>query len=151
MYRIEPAALEHLPQLADLLEELFSMEPDFQPDREKQLGGLRQIIEDPRIGWILTAREGKSVIAMVNLLFTISTAQGGRVVLMEDLIVRASHRGKGVGSQLLKQVIEFAGDRGASRITVLTGGDNAGAKRFYQKHGFQASRMLPLRLHLNAG
>jgi GNAT superfamily N-acetyltransferase len=148
MARIEPATLEDLPQLAELLLGLFAQEADFEPDREKQLGGLRQIIEDARIGRILVARDGREVVGMVNLLFTISTAEGGRVAWLEDLIVHPSHRGKGMGSQLIKEAVQFARERGIRRITLLTDGDNSDAIRFYERHGFSKSAMRPMRLHL---
>jgi len=38
---IEPATIDDLPQLADLLYDLFSQEADFIPNRDKQLRGLR--------------------------------------------------------------------------------------------------------------
>jgi len=34
------AAADDLPQLADLLAELFTLESDFRPDRDRQLRGL---------------------------------------------------------------------------------------------------------------
>jgi hypothetical protein len=42
---IEPATLEDIAQLTDLLTTLFTQEADFQPDRAKQEQGLRMIIE----------------------------------------------------------------------------------------------------------
>jgi GNAT superfamily N-acetyltransferase len=146
--QIEPATLEDVPQLAELLGELFAMEPDFKPDPDKQVRGLSQIIGRPETGCILVAREGKQILGMVNLLFTVSTAEGGLVVWLEDLIVRAEHRGGGLGTQLLERAIEFARARGCTRITLLTDGRNAGAKRFYERHGFKGSSMVPMRLHL---
>ena len=47
---IEQATLEDLPQLTDLLEELFTQESDFTPDRSKQMRGLRLILEQPAAG-----------------------------------------------------------------------------------------------------
>ena len=88
------------------------------------------------------------VIGMVNLLFTISTAEGGRVILLEDLIVRREHRGRGLGTTLMKATIALAKDEGISRITLLTDLDNTEAICFYQKHGFQTSLMKPLRLRV---
>ena len=35
--RIEPATVDDLSELADLLADLFSQEADFTPDREKQI------------------------------------------------------------------------------------------------------------------
>jgi GNAT superfamily N-acetyltransferase len=146
--QIETATLGDVPQLAELLGELFALEPDFKPDRSKQLRGLRSIIRSPKTGCILVAREGKQILGMVNLLFTVSTAEGGPAVLMEDLIVRAEHRGGGLGTKLLKHAIKFARTKGCTRITLLTSEQNAGAIRFYKRHGFKVSTMMPMRLHL---
>lgn len=150
-HKIEPATVEDIPQLADLLGELFALEPYFEPNRDKQLRGLKLIIEQPETGCILVLREGKTVLAMVNLLFTVSTAEGGPAVLMEDLIVRAENRAGGLGTQLLEHAVEFAKARGMTRITLLTDGNNAGAIRFYQRHGFRLSSMVPMRRHLTEG
>src|SRR5438105_3761566 len=49
---IEQATLEDLPQLADLLIDLFTQEADFVPNRAKQLRGLRLILEQPNRGRI---------------------------------------------------------------------------------------------------
>ena len=43
--RIEPATIEDLPQLVELLVALFSEEADFNPDKAKQEQGLRMILE----------------------------------------------------------------------------------------------------------
>ena len=45
---------------------------------------------------------------MVNMLFTISTAEGGFVIILEDLIVSQDHRGMGYGAQLIDYVLDFA-------------------------------------------
>jgi hypothetical protein len=45
METIEPATLNDVPQMADLLHLLFTQEADFRPDREKQERGLRDRIE----------------------------------------------------------------------------------------------------------
>jgi len=50
---------------------------------------------------------------------------------------------------LLRYATDFARERGCKRITLLTDGDNRGAQRFYGRHGFIASSMVPLRLPLD--
>ena len=85
---IGPANLSDVPQLCDLLELLFSEEAEFYPNRDLQSAALRQIIESPEAGQILVLRDGRSVVGMVNLLFTISTALGGRVAIIEDMVVQ---------------------------------------------------------------
>ena len=148
MVSIEPAASEDIPQLVELLSALFTQETDFRPDPAKHARGLRLIIEQAQVGRIFVARERGDIVGMVNLLFTVSTAEGGLVVLLEDLVVRPGHRDKGTGSALLRHAIDFAGANGFARITLLTDRVNEQAMRFYARHGFQLSAMVPMRLVL---
>lgn len=144
--RIEPATLEDMPQLVELLSALFSEEEDFVPDPRKQEHGVRMILEQPSRGRIFVLRTDHMAIGMANLLFTISTAEGGLVVLLEDVIVHPQHRGQGYGGQLLEYVIQFAREKGFRRITLLTDRISAESQSFFQKHGFKFSSMIPMRL-----
>jgi GNAT superfamily N-acetyltransferase len=148
MHPITPATKEDIPQLAGLLHLLFSQEADFKPDAGRQTRGLRQIIESPQSGIILVARSGAKIVGMVTLLFTISTAEGGPVCWLEDMVVHPDQRGNGLGSRLLSAAIDHARRHGFLRITLLTDTGNSAARRFYQRHGFVESGMTPLRLHL---
>ncbi|HEY2573182.1 MAG TPA: GNAT family N-acetyltransferase, partial [Verrucomicrobiaceae bacterium] len=104
--RIEAATLEDLPQLTELVMSLLAEEEDFAPDREKQAHGIRLILEQSNRGRIFVMRNDHFIIGMVNLLFTISTAEGGFVILMEDVIVHPDHRGQGYGTRLLQYAIQ---------------------------------------------
>jgi GNAT superfamily N-acetyltransferase len=143
--RIEPATIEDLPQLVDLLVDLFSQEKDFEPDREKQMRGLRLILEQPSRGRIFVLRNESLIIGMINLLITISTAEGGFVLLLEDLVIHREHRGHGYGRRLLDYACDFAREKGFSRITLLTDKPNQMAKQFYLSHGFVESDMITMR------
>ena len=88
---IEPATEADLDELSDLLGELFSEESDFRPNKQKQLRGLRLIFEQPNRGRVFVLRRDNAIVGMINLLFTISTAEGGFVILLEE-IGRASCR-----------------------------------------------------------
>lgn len=149
MSQIATATADDIPQLCALLAILFTQEEDFEPDANKQSAGLRRIIEQPDTGRILVLREGDEVVAMVNLLLTVSTACGGKAALLEDMIVHPARRGDGLGGKLLNAVIELAQQEGCLRITLLTDRANDAAIRFYQRHGFGISVMLPLRLALD--
>lgn len=146
---IEQATLEDLPQLTDLLEELFTQESDFTPDRAKQMRGLRLILEQPSRGRIFVLRQNGMILAMINLLFTISTAEGGFVIMLEDVIVHRDFRGKGFGSQLLEHALDYARRKDFHRITLLTDRVNAEGQSFFKQHGFVESKMIPLRLILD--
>jgi GNAT superfamily N-acetyltransferase len=144
--RIEPATLDDLPELVGLLHDLFSMEADFMPDQDRQVRGLRLILEQPSRGRIFVVRNDHQIIGMINLLITISTAEGGFVLLLEDVIVKHDHRGQGYGSLLLEHAIKFAKEKNFLRITLLTDRDNEASKRFYLERGFVESDMIPLRM-----
>lgn len=149
--RIEPATLEDLPLLSELLADLFAHEPDFHPDQAKQMRGMQLILEQPNRGRIFVLRNSLRIIGMINLLFTISTAEGGFVIILEDLVIHADHRGQGHGSRLLRHAINFAREKNFLRITLLTHSGDGRLVEFYRKHGFFASEMVTMRLLLGPG
>ena len=142
---IDFAAASDLPQLADLLAELFTLESDFAPERDKQLQGLTLIMENPACGQLFVLRDGAQIVGMANALITVSTAEGGRVLLLEDVIVKSEYRGRGLGRQLVSHVLDWARTQGMTRVTLLADRDNHAALNFYGKLGFDPSRMTVLR------
>src|SRR5436853_6924222 len=99
---IEPATEADLDELSQMLGELFTQEGDFRPDKDKQLRGLRLIFEQPSRGRVFVLRRDGAVVGMINLLFTISTADGGFVILLEALVVHNQYQGHGCVSNLLQ-------------------------------------------------
>jgi GNAT superfamily N-acetyltransferase len=146
--RIEQATLEDLPQLTDLLTSLFEQEADFRPNRTKQMRGIQLILENPARGRIFVIREEGAIVGMINMLFTISTAEGGFVVLLEDVVVAPGKRGRGYGSSLLNYAVDYAKAKGFKRMTILTDVDEVDSHRFFKRHGFTGSHMIPMRLIL---
>ena len=145
---IEPATFEDLDELSVLLGELFTVESDFCPDKQKQLRGLRLIFEQPNRGRVFVLRCDRTIVGMINLLFTISTAEGGFVMVLEDLVIHKNFQGKGYGSQLLQYAIDFARQKNFLRITLLTDRPELRSQSFFKRHGFNESSMLPMRLLL---
>jgi GNAT superfamily N-acetyltransferase len=142
---IEPAVPEDLDALAELLGELFREEAEFEANTEKQKHGLRLILDAPTKGRIFVLRTEHRILGMVNLLFTISTAEGGPVILMEDLVIHPQHRRQGFGGELLEHVKEFAARKGFRRITLLTDEISEESQEFFSRHGFTHSPMTPMR------
>ncbi len=145
---IEPATFEDLDELSGLLGELFSEESDFRPNKEKQLRGLRLIFEQPNRGRVFVLRYDRTIVGMINLLFTISTAEGGFVIVLEDLVVHKAFQGKGYGSRLLEYAIQFAKQKHFLRITLLTDRPELRSQNFFKRYGFVESAMIPMRLLL---
>ena len=143
---IEPATEADLDELSNMLGGLFAQEGDFRPDKERQLRGLRLIFEQPSRGRVFVLRRDGAIVGMINLLFTISTAEGGFVILLEDLVIHKGYQGKSYGSKLLQYAIDFAKQKNFLRITLLTDRPENVAQEFFRRHGFVESSMIPMRL-----
>ena len=139
------AALEDIDILCELLFELFSQEVEFTPNKEVQQKALKTIILNENIGDIYVATINEKVVAMVNILYTISTALGNQVAIFEDFIVDKNYRNQGIGENLIDFVFEDLNAKNFSRITLLTDNDNLKAHKFYEKKGFIKSSMVPFR------
>ena len=146
--KFDTAGAKDLPRLVELLGILFASEAEFSADAEKQRRGLQAILADPAKGKIFVVREGRELIAMCTLLYTISTAEGGKAALFEDLVVAPEHRKRGIGASLLKHVIAQARAEGVLRLTLLTDMQNERAQALYRRLGFVGSPMKPMRLKL---
>lgn len=59
---------------------------------------------------------------------------------IKDIAVHPDHRGVGVGSALLSNVLAVLGARGAHSVKLEVRESNDGAKRLYRKFGFESLR-----------
>ncbi|MDC7225131.1 MAG: GNAT family N-acetyltransferase [Spirochaetales bacterium] len=145
--RVVQAVSRDIPGMIELLEELFSQEAEFRPEPEKQKKGLKMILCCPNTGRLFVAKpEGDDkILGMVSILFTVSTALGGKASIIEDMIVTRDYRGRGIGSLLLSEAVRFACEKGVLRLSLLTDHDNAAAQFFYEKHQFKKSEMILMR------
>lgn len=145
---IEPATIEDLSALTDLVVDLLDLQDDFTSDPALQQQGIRHILEEPARGRIFVVRTEDRIVGMANLLFTVSTAMGGFVLIMEDVIIHPDHRGRGYGALLLDAVIEFAREKDFKRITLLADKLSNESQAFFRQHGFHYSSLIPMRLIL---
>ncbi|MGZ0657420.1 GNAT family N-acetyltransferase [Coraliomargarita sp. W4R72] len=132
--------------VARLLMELFGQEAEFVPDFDTQARGVRQIVDNPASGQIFVIEREAKVVGALSLLWTISTAMGGQVALLEDFIIDPEFRGQGLGTLFLNEVLKRARACGCLRVILLTDGDNLKAQAIYRKAGFVGSEMKPMRL-----
>jgi GNAT superfamily N-acetyltransferase len=91
--------------------------------------------ENP-IYYCIVAEENQTLVGMSFLYVRYSTWKG-RVLYLEDLVVKESFRNKGIGTQLMKETIEFAKLNGFNRIQWQVLDWNVDAIRFYQKFNAQ--------------
>ncbi len=142
------AQVQDIPTLCILLQQLFSQEAEFVPDTEVQTHALKMIIENKNVGEIFIILKEEKIVGMVNFLYTISTALGTKVAILEDMILEKNYRGQNLGTTLIDFALAKVKENGCRRVTLLTDEDNTYAHKFYQNKGFEKSSMVPFKLIL---
>ena len=99
---------------------------------------LRLFVERPELGFVWMARRGKDVVGCCVVCFAISTSRGSLVAKLDDVNVRPGLEGQGVGSAMMGALKEELQGAGVTRIDTATHFDNPGARRFYERHGFES-------------
>ena len=144
--RVRQAGSGDLEVLTTLLGELFSMEDDFAKDRERQLRGLKMMLDRGRRNCCVKVAEVDGrVVGLCTVQILISTAEGGLVGLVEDLVVDSGFRGRGIGRLLLEHIEAWSSGRGATRLQLLADRTNVSALGFYDKRGWESTRLICLR------
>ncbi|MRR51959.1 MAG: GNAT family N-acetyltransferase [Rhodocyclaceae bacterium] len=148
-FTFAPASVNDLPDLIQLLDTLFSIEQDFTPQPEKQRRGLERLLADGTRACIMVARdESGHAIAMASAQLVISTAEGAPSAWIEDVVVSAAYRGRGLGKQVLAALLDWARCQGATRAQLLADLDNSPALDFYNHLGWQGTRLGARRIAL---
>jgi ribosomal protein S18 acetylase RimI-like enzyme len=144
--QVRSARREDLPALTGLLGQLFEQEAEFHPDPETNLRGLAMILAAPEQGSIVVVERDGMIRGMIVTLYTISTALGAKVGLLEDVVIDKACRGESLGKKLLAFALETARAHGCQRMTLLTDPENLKAHKLYRDFGFTRSAMVPFRL-----
>jgi ribosomal protein S18 acetylase RimI-like enzyme len=97
---------------------------------------LRRVVESEATT-LLLARDrlagGAIVGSLVLVVFRIPT---GVRAWIEDVVVDASHRGRGIGEALNREAIRLARHRGARTVELTSRGSREAANRLYERLGF---------------
>jgi ribosomal protein S18 acetylase RimI-like enzyme len=144
---IRPASREDISAIVALLQVLFSIEQDFSPDQAVQHQGLGLMLGEPRERVVLVATDKEKIIGMATMQVLVSTAQGGLVGLVEDVVVDERRRGRGVGKRLMRAVENLASEMGLSRLQLLADQDNTSALKFYAGQSWSRTNLICLRKH----
>lgn len=147
---IRSAHLSDMDALCDLLGELFAIEADFQADPERQRRGLQLFMDGcGKHRCLHVAELNASVVGMCSAQILVSTAEGGLVALVEDVIVTAPFRGQGIGSRLLASIEAWARQRGIHRLQLLADKTNPSGLDFYKRQAWHMTRLICLRKYCN--
>jgi len=143
-YIIRRANNSDISSLIGLLEILFSIESDFAIDEFKQRSGLRMMLDDATNRCIMVAEKNQQVVGMCTTQILVSTAEGGLVALIEDLVVGKEHRGEGIGRGLLQAIESWAVAKGVKRLQLLADQNNTLALEFYKNLSWNSTKLICL-------
>lgn len=87
--------------------------------------------------------QGGTAVGLVNCVEGFSTFACKPLVNVHDVVVAASHRGRGVAAQMLALVERIAAERGACKLTLEVLSGNTSATKLYRRLGFDNYRLEP--------
>ena len=97
------------------------------------LHALKEILAAPS-NTVLLAYQGAAIVGTLTLVtFRIPTAVRAWI---EDVVVDASARGRGVGEALTREALRIAAERGAKTVELTSRASRAAANRLYMRAGF---------------
>jgi len=141
---IRPAAHSDIMALTALLQILFSIEEDFVFNTTLQRQGLELMIGNEQCCVMVADVNGQAV-GMCSGQVTISTAEGGPALLVEDVIIQEEYRRLGIGRLLMQEVAEWGRSKGVLRLQLLADSNNDPALKFYKRLDWQSTNLVCLR------
>ena len=93
------------------------------------------------------AFDGDDPVGLVNAIEGFSTFACHPLVNVHDVVVRASHRGRGIAARMFAEVETIARERGACKLTLEVLQGNAAARALYERLGFAAYQLDPAMGH----
>lgn len=100
--------------------------------------GLHAVLDNPSLGAVLLLSGDDGELAgYVTMGWCFSVEQGGRFVLLDELYLAASARGRGWGRQALALARDWAAGQGAAVIRLEVNHHNHRAKALYLSAGYR--------------
>jgi ribosomal protein S18 acetylase RimI-like enzyme len=110
---------------------------------------LAELVTSPATALLVARDELGAVVGTLTLvLFRIPTGMRARI---EDVVVDASARGKGVGEALSRAAIRLAGEAGARTVDLTSRPGREAANRLYRRLGFRPRETTVLRYVASPG
>lgn len=132
-YTIREARREDMSHVLELIKELAAHENHLD-DVEVTIEDLEEEGFDNGNFKCFVADVSGKIEGMALVYFRFSTWKG-RTVHLEDLIVRESMRGTGLGGALYQEVVKYGHDHGVKRIEWVVSEGNRNAIEFYENTG----------------
>ena len=133
-YIIRDAVAEDMSQVLDRIKELavFENEPDAVEVTVEEL--ISEGYGERPLFHCFVAEVESQIVGIALVYYRFSTWKG-KTVHLEDLVVKESMRGTGLGMALYKRVMQYAKEKGVKRVEWNVLDWNTPAINFYEKSG----------------
>lgn len=98
---------------------------------------MEKILQDHSLGRVWLIYDGEQASGYVVLTLGYSLEYHGRDAFIDEIYIRASHRGKGIGAQIIKFVEDVCRELEVQALHLEVERANTKAHEFYHKVGFE--------------
>lgn len=127
--------IRRITQVSDALEEAFAR---LMPQLSPRLGApSREVlwrVAGSETGALLAAVAGERIVGVLMLAWY--DAPSGRKAWIEDVVVDAATRGRGIGEALVREALALARREGVARVMLTSNATRRASHRLYERMGF---------------
>lgn len=119
---------------------VFQLPSQLWPDKDLDVAALRRVYERglrANAQVYLCAIDGENVVGFASLTIKSNLWEGANLGHIDELIVDEKYRGRGLGTQLLEDIIAQARQRGCARVELDSAFHRTKAHQFYERQGFE--------------
>ncbi len=141
---VREARREDLPALVALLQQMSLDAPREEPGPplpSEYARAFADIDADPRTRLLVAEVDGRVLGTASFALFPSLSYRGRPHAVIENVVVDAPSRGKGIGEALIARCLDLAREAGCARLSLVTDKRRTDAHRFYERLGFTPSHL----------
>jgi ribosomal protein S18 acetylase RimI-like enzyme len=138
---IRPATHADAAAVAAAVEQLLVELGGRRPPRQELEAEIEAALDDPGIGATIVAAAGEEIVGVLSASWQRALHVPGRYATLQDLWVHPEWRSRGIGAELVDELVALCEARGVARIEVglpRESFDAIGAtEAFYRRNGFE--------------
>jgi GNAT superfamily N-acetyltransferase len=146
--RIEPVTQRQFEALLPMIAAYQRFYEAEEIDEERNRAFFRRFLAPSDDGLLLGAWDGEELVGYACLYWHLTSLVPAETVLMNDLFVAETARGRSVGRALIEASAAVARERGAHHLEWSTAPDNHTAQRLYDATGAKRSTWIEYELPL---
>ncbi|WP_179954128.1 GNAT family N-acetyltransferase [Denitrobaculum tricleocarpae] len=133
------AGPDDLDALSSLVAEYHAFERIDMPE-DRRRSALSRLLADRSLGEVWFVHDLEERIGYIAICFGYSIEFAGRDAFIDELFLKETVRGRGIGSLVIREVTTQLASTGIAALHLEVDNHNFGAQRFYERHRFQARR-----------